>query len=156
MSSMGAGSLAGALGLAFLVSSVKRWMLFSTAGALGVGLLLLALVGAVPLAIPVAMLVMAGIGLVSTTTMALANTTVQSASPDELRGRIMSVYTTVFTGTAPFGALVASSIANRFGTPTSLLLGGTVTLLAVSAVLLTGGAKLSVREHLRLPTRRRV
>jgi hypothetical protein len=66
----------------------------------------------------------------------------------------MSVYTTVFTGTAPFGALVASSIANRFGTPTSLLLGGTVTLLAVSAVLLTGGAKLSVREHLRLPIRR--
>jgi MFS family permease len=156
MSSMGAGSLAGALGLAFLVSSVKRWMLFSTAGALGVGLLLLALVGAVPLAIPIAMLVMAGIGLVSTTTMAIANTTVQAASPDELRGRIMSVYTTVFTGTAPFGALVASSIANRFGTPASLLLGGTITLLAVTAVLLTGGAKLSVREHLHLPSRRRI
>jgi MFS family permease len=156
MSSMGAGSLAGALGLAFLVSSVKRWMLFSTAGALGVCLLLLALVGAVPLAIPIAMLVMAGIGLVSTTTMAIANTTVQAASPDELRGRIMSVYTTVFTGTAPFGALVASSIANRFGTPASLLLGGTITLLAVTAVLLTGGAKLSVREHLHLPSRRRI
>jgi predicted MFS family arabinose efflux permease len=156
MSSMGVGSLIGALGLAFLVTSVKRWMLFSTAAALGVGNLILALVGAIPLAIPVAMLVLAGIGLVSTTTMAMANTTVQTAAPDEMRGRIMSVYTTVFTGTAPFGALIASSIANRFGTPTSIMVGGSVTVLAVVAVLLTGGAKLAVREHLHLPSRRRV
>ncbi|HEX5165904.1 MAG TPA: MFS transporter [Thermomicrobiales bacterium] len=156
MSSMGVGALTGALGLAFLVSSVKRWMLFSTAGSLGVALLFLALAGAIPLAIPIAMFVMAIIGLFSTTTMALANTTVQSASPDELRGRIMSVYTTVFTGTAPFGALVASAIANRFGTPVSLLIGGIVTLLAVAVVLLTGGAKLAFRERMRLPNRRRV
>ncbi|HYI14237.1 MAG TPA: MFS transporter [Thermomicrobiales bacterium] len=155
MSAMGVGSLIGALGLAFLVTSVKRWMLFTTAAALGVGNLILALVGAIPLAIPVAMLVLAGIGLVSTTTMAMANTTVQTAAPDEMRGRIMSVYTTVFTGTAPFGALIASAIANRFGTPISIMVGGTVTLLAVIGVLLTGGAKLAVREHLHLPTRRR-
>ena len=51
------------------------------------------------------MFVLAIIGFFSTTTMAMADTTVQSAAPDELRGRIMSVYTTVFTGTAPFGAL---------------------------------------------------
>lgn len=156
MSSMGAGSLIGALGLAFLVSSVKRWMLFSTAGALGIGNLILALVGAIPLAIPVAMLVLAGIGLCSTTTMAMANTTVQSASPNELRGRIMSVYTTVFTGTAPFGALISSSIANRFGAPASIMVGGMVTVLAVVTVLVTGGARLAVRERLRLPVRRRI
>ncbi len=154
MSSMGVGSLIGALALAFMVSSVKRWMLFSTAAALGVGNLVLALIGAIPLAIPVAMLALAAIGLCSTTTMAMANTTVQSAAPDELRGRIMSVYTTVFTGTAPFGALIASSIANRFGTPVSIIVGGTVTLLAVVGVLVTGGAKLAVREHLRFPIRR--
>lgn len=156
MSSMGVGSLIGALALAFMVSSVKRWMLFSTAAALGTGNLVLALVGAIPLAVPVAMLVLALIGLCSTTTMAMANTTVQSAAPDELRGRIMSVYMTVFAGTAPFGALISGSIANRFGAPTSIMLGGLVTVLAVIVVLLTGGAKLAVREHLRLPTRRRV
>jgi len=154
MSSMGVGSFLGALGLAFLVSSVRRWMLFTTAAALGIGNLLLGLVGAIPLAVPVAMLVLAGIGLCSTTTMAIANTTVQTAAPDELRGRIMSVYTTVFTGTAPFGALIASSIANRYGAPTSIMIGATVTLLAVIGVLLAGGAKLSVREHLHLPIRR--
>src|SRR3546814_17666582 len=76
----------------------------------------------------------------------MANTTVQTAAPDEMRGRIMSVYTTVFTGTAPFGALIASSIANRFGTPSSVMVGGMVTVLAVIAVLLTGGAKLAVRD----------
>jgi MFS family permease len=156
MSSMGFGSLAGALALAFLVSSVRRWMLFTTAAALGAFNLLLALVGAIPLAVPVAMAALALIGFCSTTTMALANTTVQSSAPDELRGRIMSVYMTVFAGTAPFGALISGSLANRLGAPASIAIGGAVTLLAVTGVLLTGGAKLAVREHLRLPARRRV
>ncbi len=154
MSAMGVGAFFGALSLAFLVSSVKRWMLFGTATGLGVLNLFLALAGAIPLAVPIAMFVLAIIGFFSTTTMAMANTTVQSAAPDELRGRIMSVYTTVFTGTAPFGALISSSIANRYGTPMSIAVGGSVTLLAVAIVLLAGGARLAVREHLRVPTRR--
>ncbi len=134
MAASGVGSLIGALALAFLVTSVKRWMLFATAGALGALDLLLALAGAVPLALGVAMLVLAAIGFCSTTTMAMANTTVQTTAPDELRGRVMSVYTTVFAGTAPFGALVAGAISNTFGTPTSLLVGGLVTMTAVAAV----------------------
>ncbi|MEI2618629.1 MAG: MFS transporter [Thermomicrobiales bacterium] len=134
MAASGVGSLIGALALAFLVTSVKRWMLFTTAAALGALDITLALVGAIPLAIGVAMLALAAIGFCSTTTMAMANTTVQTSAPDELRGRVMSVYTTVFAGTAPFGALVAGGVANSFGTPTSLLVGGLVTMVAVAAV----------------------
>lgn len=134
MAASGVGSLIGALALAFLVTSVKRWMLYSTAGALGALDIVLALVGAIPLAIGIAMLVLAAIGFCSTTTMAMANTTVQTSAPDELRGRVMSVYTTVFAGTAPFGALIAGAIASSFGTPVSLLVGGIVTVAAVASV----------------------
>ena len=56
MAASGVGSLIGALALAFLVTSVKRWMLYSTAGALGALDIVLALVGAIPLAIGIAML----------------------------------------------------------------------------------------------------
>jgi MFS family permease len=136
MAASGFGSLAGALALAFLVGSVRHWMLFSTAAALGTLNLVLALAGELQVAIPLAMLVLAGIGFSSTTTMAMANTTVQSSAPDELRGRIMAVYMTVFAGTAPFGALVAGAIANRYGAPASIAAGGLVTLLAVAAVAL--------------------
>ena len=138
MAASGVGSLIGALALAFLVTSVKRWMLFTTAAALGALDIALAIVGAIPLAIGVAMLVLAAIGFCSTTTMAMANTTVQTAAPDELRGRVMSVYTTVFAGTAPFGALIAGAISNRFGTPASLLVGGLITMTAVAAVAFWG------------------
>lgn len=138
MAASGVGSLIGALALAFLVTSVKRWMLFTTAATLGALDIALAVAGAIPLAIGIAMLVLAAIGFCSTTTMAMANTTVQTSAPDELRGRVMSVYTTVFAGTAPFGALIAGAISNNFGTPASLLVGGLVTMTAVALVAYWG------------------
>lgn len=154
MSSMGAGSLIGALALAFAISSVKRWMLLATAGTLGVLLLLLALAGELAAPLPLAMLVLAGTGFAMTTTMAMANTTVQTAAPDELRGRIMSVYMTVFAGTAPFGALIAGFVSGHFGTPASLALGALVTLAAVAGVASLAGARLGQLMRVRLPLRR--
>jgi MFS family permease len=113
---------------------------------LGVLELGLALAGAIPLALPIAMLLLAGIGFASSSTMATANTTVQTNSPDELRGRVMSVYMTINTGTAPFGGLIAGGMASRFGTPASLALGGAVTLLAAGAAL-GGGRALAISRH---------
>ena len=46
---------------------------------------------------------------------ATANTTIQLAVPDELRGRVMSVYTTVFVGSTPFGGLLMGWIAPASG-----------------------------------------
>ena len=43
---------------------------------------------------------------------ATANTTIQLAVPDELRGRVISVYTTVFVGSSPVGALLMGWIAS--------------------------------------------
>ena len=46
-----------------------------------------------------------------------ANTTIQMAVPDQLRGRVMSVYTTVFAGSVPAGGLLMGCIASAWGVP---------------------------------------
>ena len=55
---------------------------------------------------------------------ATANTTIQLAVPDELRGRVISVYTTVFVGSTPVGGLLMGWIASAFGVPASLAVAG--------------------------------
>ncbi len=133
-SAMGAGSLLGALTLAVVGRTPRRGLMLALAGALGG--LLLALATASELALPllVVMPLLAAGGFAMTTTMALANTTVQTIAPDALRGRVMSVYMTIFAGTAPFGALIAGSVANRFDAPISVAGGGLVTLIAAFGV----------------------
>jgi MFS family permease len=138
MSAMGLGALSGALSLAFFRRRVGLGAILATASLMGTFLLMLALVGAIPLGVPVAMLVLAAVGFCNTSTMSSANAAVQTAAPDELRGRVMAVYMTVNAGTTPFGALVAGAISSRFGTPTSLAVGGLVTLSAVAAIALWG------------------
>jgi MFS family permease len=45
----------------------------------------------------------------------LANATVQTKTPDALRGRVMSVYSLVFFGCMPVGALLAGALARPLG-----------------------------------------
>ena len=56
--------------------------------------------------------------------MASSNTLIQSMVPDRLRGRVMSVYSMMFMGMAPFGALFAGVVAHKLGAPLTLALGG--------------------------------
>ena len=57
--------------------------------------------------------------------MAVSNTLIQTIVEEDKRGRVMSFYTMAFMGTAPFGSLLAGSIAERIGAPHTLLIGGT-------------------------------
>ncbi len=134
MSSMGIGSLAGALTLAFRARRPRRPVMLTMAVVFGVLEGVLAVAGAIPLPVAVAVVLMAGVGFAMSMTMAIANTTVQTTAPDELRGRVMSIYMTVFAGTAPFGALAAGLTAKTFGTPISMALGGAVVLMAAVGV----------------------
>jgi MFS family permease len=45
------------------------------------------------------------------------NTLIQMTTDDRFRGRVMSLYTLMFIGTSPFGALLAGGLAQRFGAP---------------------------------------
>lgn len=56
--------------------------------------------------------------------MACSNTLIQAMVPDELRGRVMAVYSMMFMGMAPFGALLGGALADRLGAPITVAIGG--------------------------------
>ena len=55
---------------------------------------------------------------------ATANTMIQLNVPDALRGRAMSVYTTVFAGTTPIGGLLFGWLASAAGVAVAVAIGG--------------------------------
>jgi len=124
MAAAGVGSLTSALWLANRGRPDPRVIV---AGALVLGLaeIILAAVRLLPLAMILAFFVGAGaIGMAAT-----GNTTIQVAVPDALRGRVISVYTTVFAGSTPIGGLAIGSIASAFGVPLATAVGGAVSIL---------------------------
>jgi MFS family permease len=56
--------------------------------------------------------------------MASSNTIVQTILEEDKRGRVMSYYAMAFTGMAPFGSLLAGTVADRIGAPATLLISG--------------------------------
>ena len=119
MAASGIGSLIAALSIAFSGRSTPAMI---AGGALLLGV---AEIAAAALHLfPLALLAMGLMGFGAIAMAATANTTIQLAVPDELRGRVMSVYTTVFVGSAPIGGLLMGWIASRFGADVSLAVGG--------------------------------
>lgn len=124
MAATGLGSLVAAIGIAFGRSN--RVMLIGVGATLtGVAELVLAASGSFALSL-VAMLI-TGLGAISMA--ATANTTIQLTVPDELRGRVMSVYTTVFAGSTPIGGLVAGALASGLGVAEAIAIGGILSLI---------------------------
>lgn len=64
--------------------------------------------------------------------MAASNTLVQSMVPDDLRGRVMAVYSMMFMGMAPFGAMLAGTLAGKIGAPYTVALGGAVCIVGAA------------------------
>lgn len=60
--------------------------------------------------------------------MAVSNGFLQLAAPPALRGRVISLYTLMFLGMAPFGSLLLGFLAKHFGTPAAIGTGGAVCL----------------------------
>jgi MFS family permease len=138
MSALGIGSFSGALLLAFRGRPASRRLLLATAAVFGLLEVGVALATAIGLPLPALVGLIAGVGAAMSTTMAIANTTVQTVVPDALRGRVMSIYMTVFAGTAPLGASLAGLLAGALGTPAAIAIGGGVVLTAASALGLAG------------------
>jgi len=69
------------------------------------------------------------VGFAATSQMAATNTTVQNRVPDELRGRVMAVYATMFMGIQPIGSLLAGGVAKHLGAPHTLLVFGILCLI---------------------------
>ena len=131
LSARGAGALLGALMVASLGRMKVQGKLW-TAGSFIMPLTLLFFAGTRWLPLAMFVLVLAGWGF-----MIQANTSnalVQTQVPDHLRGRVMGIYTLVFFGGMPLGALLAGGLANYIGEPLTLTLGA-IALLICSAVV---------------------
>ena len=123
MAASGVGSTVAALWVAFQRKPGPRPIALG-AIALGAGSVVLALSTSFPLS-----LLAMGIAGAGGIAMAVsANTTIQLTVPDQLRGRVMSVYTTTFAGSVPAGGLLMGWIASTWGVPLALLVGALVTL----------------------------
>jgi MFS family permease len=126
MGSTGVGALAATLMLAARreTRGLGRWVRYASAG-FGASLILFSFSRSFPLS--VALLLPAGFCMLLQ--MSSSNTLIQTMVPDALRGRVMSVYSMMFMGMAPFGALLAGAMANRLGAPITVAIGGATCIL---------------------------
>ncbi len=120
MGATGVGALLGALTLATRagVRGLGSWVAFSC-GGFGISLVLFSLSRSfwfsAGLLLPV--------GFCMMLQMSSSNTLIQAMVPDELRGRVMALYTMMFMGMAPFGSLFAGALAHRLGAPLTVSIG---------------------------------
>lgn len=64
-----------------------------------------------------------------------SNSMLQSITPDELRGRVMGIYTLSFFGVIPVGALIAGQAAEMIGEPLTIMI-GVVSLLITALIII--------------------
>ena len=64
--------------------------------------------------------------------MAASNTIIQTLVSEDKRGRVMSYYTMAFMGMAPFGSLLAGTMANSFGAPLTVIVNGAAVILGAA------------------------
>ena len=57
------------------------------------------------------------------------NTLIQAMVPDQLRGRVMSLYSMMFLGMSPLGSLLAGALADHIGAPLTVAIGGLASCL---------------------------
>jgi MFS family permease len=126
MGAMGLGALVSALSLAARrsVRGLAR-MIPLAAAVFGVGLIGFGLSHWFWLSMITVLI--AGMGMMQG--MAASNTIIQTLVSEDKRGRVMSYYTMAFMGMAPFGSLLAGSMASAVGAPWTVIANGACVLL---------------------------
>jgi MFS family permease len=144
----GAGALVGAL-LAATISRASPKVLLAGIAVFGAAQLTLApqttLAGAAPF--------LFAAGLAFTLWTSNANSTLQLATPDRLRGRVMGLYFFAFNGAGPAGGMLAGWLAAVGGTALAFTVAGSAALaVAAGALPLLGSRLRSVRPRSRAGT----
>lgn len=125
-SMMGIGAVIGALVVASLPANARRGVML-TLGNLAFPVFLLFFAFSTHFSF--SLLLMLGIGFSFVWQNALANTVLQFVTPDELRGRVMGVYSMTFQAMFRLGGLQAGYVADWLGAPISVGIGAAVSLL---------------------------
>ncbi len=135
----GYGLLMGCLGGGALVGSL--WQIWS-AGArprriyvAGLALALLHLLMGLHLPIWGVGVLWAGCGFAMVTVMLNTNTSVQTIIPDDLRGRVMAVYSMVLLGAAPLGAWLTGRLFDALGGRSAAAVMGLLTAIGLLALM---------------------
>jgi MFS family permease len=130
-----AGSGVGALAAALTVASAghilpTRIMALGGIGIFSAALALFAFNR--NLYVEVLLLALVGFGIVLY--FSTSNTVLQSIVPDEMRGRVMGIWTLIFGGMIPLGSLQAGLMADLLGTPATIAIGA---LICAAGALVT-------------------
>jgi MFS family permease len=141
ITAQGIGALIAAVTLATF-SMMKRKGLLLTAGQFAFSTALVAISFTRQLGTALPLMTLIGWGTV--TALAMTNTLIQLLVPNHLRGRVISTYLWALNGVAPFGSLFMGWMAQTFGAPTAVLVGGAACLGLATIV------------HLATPTLRRI
>lgn len=119
LSARGVGSLAAALMIANLGSRIVRGKIWTSGGVImPIALILLGSFQILPISLIT--LVILGWSLMSVVN--ISNALIQTHVPDNLRGRVMSIYIFAFMGTYPLGALLVGWLADMFGSPMTIII----------------------------------
>lgn len=133
MSSLGAGSLVGALLVSFKSKGgPNRILMIGSSIAIGI---MLIFTGSSNLYYFTA-LSLAITGIFNMFFSTTANTTLQINSKDEYRGRVMSVYSLVFAGATPLGNLFSGFVAGKYGAGAGFILSGVSTLILIFLLII--------------------
>jgi MFS family permease len=130
MGASGLGAMSGALLLAgrSRVHGLGRWVAVSGAG-FGISLICFSFSRWFPLS--VAFLV--PVGFCAMVELGACNTLIQAMVPDRLRGRIMALYSMMFMGMVPIGALLSGFLADHIRAPWTVAIGGIGAILGAIA-----------------------
>ncbi len=129
MGAMGLGALASALSLAAR-KTVRGLVRIIPLSALVFGLGLIGFGFSRYFWLSMVMVLVAGAGMMQG--MAASNTVIQTIVAEDKRGRVMSYYTMAFVGMAPFGSLLAGTLATAIGAPLTVIANGAAVILAAA------------------------
>ncbi len=126
MGAVGVGSLVSALALV-VRKSVRGLLRIIPIGAalFGIGLVAFGFSRSLWLSIP--LMFLTGFGMMQGVT--ASNTILQTLVDEKMRGRVMSYYTMAFVGMAPFGSLLAGTLAQAIGAPRTVMISGIACIL---------------------------
>jgi len=126
MGAVGVGSLASALALVVRKSVRGLTKVIPIgAGIFGIGLIAFGLSHALWLSL--LMMLVTGFGMMQGLTS--SNTILQTLVDEKMRGRVMSYYTMAFVGMAPFGSLLAGTMAHAIGAQHTVIVSGVACIL---------------------------
>lgn len=143
LSALGLGSFLSAVFIAMFTKKINRDKIFLIS-AYVVGVLLV-LIGFSKNVIVVA-IILFFIGIFNILFSTSANSTIQLTTDHKYLGRVMSIYSLLFTGLTPIGSLYSGTLSNKIGPGFSFLSNGIIFLIVMGVLTIFIGRSFFVRK----------